>query len=102
MKNLKEVIDERLWNEIRRNYLNGQYSNSVLDGVQFISDLIREMSGEDGDGFNLMGRVFNAKKPKIKINKLRTQTEKDIQNGVMLLLQGFYRSIRNERVHEKN
>lgn len=101
MQNLAELIDERLWEEIKRNYLNEQYSNSVLDGIQFLSDLIREMSGEDGDGYNLMGRVFNTKNPKIKVNKLRTTTEKDIQNGVMLILQGFYRAIRNQRVHEK-
>ena len=99
--NPKELIDKRLWKEIRRNYINEQYSNAVLDGVQYIGDLIREMSGEDGDGYNLIGRVFNTNNPKIKVNRLRTQTEQDIQNGVMLLLQGFYRAIRNERVHEK-
>ena len=99
--NPQEFIDEKLWQEIKRNYLNEQYSNAVLDGVQYIGDLIRGMSGEDGDGYNLIGRVFNTKNPKIKVNRLRTQTERDIQNGVMLLLQGFYRAIRNERVHEK-
>lgn len=101
MDNLKNLIDERLWNEIKRNYLNEEFSNAVLDGIQFIGDLIREMSGEDGDGYNLIGRVFNTKNPKIKVNRLRTQTEKDVQDGIRLLLQGFYRGIRNERVHEK-
>lgn len=101
MDNLKNLIDERLWNEIKRNYLNEEFSNAVLDGIQFLGDLIREMSGEDGDGYNLIGNVFNSKNPKIKVNHLRTQTDKNIQNGIMLLLQGFYRAIRNERVHEK-
>ncbi|MEX1268202.1 MAG: TIGR02391 family protein [Balneolaceae bacterium] len=99
--NIKELIDERLWKEIKRNYLNEQYSNAVLDGIQFIGDLIREMSGEDGDGYNLIGQVFNTKNPKIKVNRFRTQTEKNVQDGIRLLLQGFYRAIRNERVHEK-
>lgn len=101
MINLQELLDERLWKEVKRNYLNEQYSNAVLDGVQFLGDLIREMSGEDGDGYNLIGRVFNEKNPKIKVNKLKTKTEKDIQTGIMLLLQGFYGAIRNQRVHEK-
>lgn len=101
MASLSELIDERLWKEVKKNYLNEEYSNSVLDAIQFLGDRIREMSGEDGDGYDLMGRVFNDKSPKIKVNRLRTQTEKNIQNGTMLLLQGFYRAIRNERVHEK-
>lgn len=101
LDNIKGLIDERLWNEIKRNYLGEQYSNAVLDAVQFLGDLIREMSGEDGDGYSLIGTVFNTKNPKIKVNHLRTQTDKDIQSGIMLLLQGFYRAIRNERVHEK-
>lgn len=101
MKPLNELIDPRLWSEVKRNYLQEQYTNAVLDGVQFLSDLIREMSGEDGDGVSLVSRAFNPKSPKIKVNRLKTTTEKDIQKGIMFLLQGFYSAIRNERVHEK-
>src|SRR4029453_14671519 len=43
----------------------------------------------------------NDKPPLIKINPLQTQTEKDIQRGLMQVLQGMYALVRNPRSHEK-
>lgn len=101
MRDLKGLIEERLWNFIKRNYSSENYTNAVLDSVQFIGDVIREKSGLDSDGNNLVGAAFGGKSPKIKLNKLKTETEKNIQKGIESILRGIYSAYRNPRSHSK-
>jgi uncharacterized protein (TIGR02391 family) len=97
--NLQGRISEDLWAAVRSSYTNGNYSAAVLDGVHHLSSLIRERSGADGDGATLIGQAFGGKEPKLKVNPLRTETERNIQKGVEQLLRGFYQAIRNPRSH---
>lgn len=101
MDNLKIIIDERLWNFIKRNYNSENYTSSVLDSIQFIGDLIRDKSGLETDGNNLIGQAFGGKNPKIKLNKLQTETDQNIQKGVENTLRGIYSAFRNPRSHTK-
>lgn len=101
MDNIKNLLDERLWNFIKKNYNSENYSTAVLDGIQFIGDLIREKSGLETDGNNLIGQAFGGKNPKIKLNKLQTETERNIQIGVESTLRGIYSAFRNPRSHTK-
>ena len=101
MDNLKNILDERLWNFIKRNYNSENYTGAVLDSIQFIGDLIREKSGLETDGNNLIGQAFGGKNPKIKLNKLQTESEQNIQKGVESTLRGLYSAFRNPRSHTK-
>ncbi len=101
MENLKGVLDERLWNFIKRNYNSENYTSAVLDSIQFIGDLIREKSGLETDGNNLIGQAFGGNNPKIKLNKLQTETEINIQKGIESTLRGLYSAFRNPRSHSK-
>jgi hypothetical protein len=47
MENIKLIVEERLWNSIKKNYISENYTNSILDAIQFIGDIIREKSGSD-------------------------------------------------------
>jgi uncharacterized protein (TIGR02391 family) len=101
MDNIKNILDERLWNFIKRNYNSENYSNAVLDSIQFVGDLIRDKSALETDGVNLIGQAFGGKNPKIQLNKLQTETEQNIQKGIEQTLRGIYTAFRNPRSHTK-
>ena len=101
MENLKNTLDERLWNFIKRNYNSENYTSAVLDSIQFIGDLIRDKSGLETDGNNLVGQAFGGKNPKIKLNRLQTETDQNIQKGIESILRGIYSAFRNPRSHTK-
>lgn len=101
MSDIKKLLDERLWNFIKRSYNSENYTAAILDSIHFIGDLIREKSGLDSDGINLVGNAFGGKNPKIKINSLQTETDINIQKGIEQSLRGIYSAFRNPRSHTK-
>lgn len=99
--NIETKIYEGLWVAIKSNYQSKNYTGAILDSIYYISELIRDKSGLEADGVSLVGNAFSGNNPKIRINKLQTETEKNIQKGVCSILTGIYQSIRNPRSHEK-
>jgi uncharacterized protein (TIGR02391 family) len=102
MINLQANIDERLWTAIENPYQSGNYSGAVVDSVHFISELIRDRTGLDGDGQELVGKALGGPNPLLKVNKLQTESERNVQKGIQLLLMGLYQGIRNPRSHGKH
>jgi uncharacterized protein (TIGR02391 family) len=68
--------------------------------MRYLSKIIREKSGLDGDGTLLVGQAFGGDEPKLRLNKLQTQSEKDEQKGFQFVISGLYSAIRNPRTHE--
>jgi len=99
--NLKEEINEELWNSLESNYLKDNYTGAIQDSVYHLADLIRLKSNLKSDGVTLISRAFGSKTPKIKLNKLQTDSEKNIQKGTQSLLNGIFQAIRNPRSHGK-
>jgi uncharacterized protein (TIGR02391 family) len=99
--NLEVLLTENLWKSIQSSYERRDYTASILDAIHFLTSLIREKTGLDGDGVSLVGRAFGGKSPKLKVNNLQTESEKNIQAGVEQLLRGLYSAIRNPRSHQK-
>ena len=99
MEHIKKHIEERLWNFIKRSYNSEDYKNAILDSIQFVGDIIRDKSGLDNDGNQLVGRAFEGKNPKIKLNKLKTESERNVQKGIGSILRGIYSAYRNPRSH---
>lgn len=100
--NLQTKLDERIWEAIRSTYESRNFSAAILDAIHFLSELIRERSGLDGDGANLVGRAFGGKAPVLKVNNLNTESEKNVQAGIEQLLRGIYQAVRNPRSHGTN
>lgn len=89
---------------MRSSYEAEHYTNAIRDAMVYVTEVLRDKSGLDGDGRNLVGRALGfgkGQKPKIKVNKLETQTEQDIQNGLREVLSGMYALVRNPRTHER-
>jgi uncharacterized protein (TIGR02391 family) len=102
--NLETQIKPELWDAVKSSYQAANYTHAIRDAMAVVTATLRDRSGLDIDGEALVGSAFgfkNYKPPLIKIHALQTQTEKDIQRGLMRVLQGMYALVRNPRSHEK-
>jgi len=99
--NLKTHISENLWLDIATSYEAENYRHAIVDAMHHLTAVIREKSGLDGDGDSLVSRAFGGKSPRVKVTKLQTETERNEQNGIALILRGLYRAVRNPRSHEQ-
>ena len=89
MLNLEPRLDARLWRSVESSCQSGNFSAAILDSIHFLGELIREKSGLEGDGVALVGQAFGGKNPKLKLSRLQTETDWNIQNGVEQLLRGL-------------
>src|ERR1035438_10349919 len=101
MMNLEPRIDRRLWSAVETAYQSGNYTGAILDSIHFLGELIREKTGIEGDGLSLIGQALGGQNPKLKVTKLQTESDKNVQKGAEQLLRGLYQGIRNPRSHEK-
>lgn len=97
---IRNEIDIELWEAIQKNYDSENYTGAILDAVFRLTDTIRNKTGLEGDGVGLIGQAFGGDDPRIKLNKLQTDSEKDIQRGIQEILRGIYTGIRNPRSHD--
>ena len=99
--NLETKLDSRVWEAVRNSFEENNFTGAILDAIYFLSELIREKTGLETDGIALIGQAFGGKSPKIKINRLQSESDWNIQNGTEQILRGIYMAIRNPRSHEK-
>lgn len=97
---IRNEIDTDLWEAIQKNYESENYTGAILDAIFKLTDVIRNKTGLEGDGASLIGQAFGGDNPRIKLNKLQTDSEKDIQRGIQEILRGIYTGIRNPRSHD--
>ena len=97
------VTDLDLRQVCRRPFADGYYSYSVELAYKCLNNAVKDKSGlTEADGVNLMRNAFSANNPILRLNGLRTTTEKDEQRGYMELFAGAMAGIRNPRAHEHN
>lgn len=99
--NLETQIRAELWSAVRVRWENRDFSGAVLDAMYFLSDMIRQKGDLEGDGVSLVGQAFGGSNPRIKVTRLRTETDRNVQAGTEAILRGMYQAIRNPRSHEK-
>jgi uncharacterized protein (TIGR02391 family) len=97
--NLETEINSELWLVIRRSYESGAWSNTILDAIYHLSDTIRAKTDLQSDGATLVGQALGGKNPKLRLNRLQTESELSVQMGVENLLRGVFMAFRNPRSH---
>lgn len=98
---LDELVTEpELREEVRQLYLDGHYSQAVEEGFKFLNNLVRRRTGSSADGAPLMTTAFSPKGPLLRLNDLKTTSQKDQQQGYMHMLEGAMIGIRNPRAHD--
>ncbi len=86
---------------IQSTYEAGNYSHAIVDAMHYLSNVLRDKTGVDGDGKSLVGQALGGDSPRLRINKLQTETERNEQQGIESILRGMYQAIRNPRSHEQ-
>ncbi|OAB44173.1 TIGR02391 family protein [Paenibacillus glacialis] len=99
---LKTNIQQDLWEAIEKNYGNESYSSAILDTIHLLTETIRNKTSLEGDGSSLIGQAFGGDNPKIQLNKLQTESEKNVQKGIQDILRGLFTAIRNPRSHDSH
>ena len=83
-------------------FLDGHNDSAIREASIALEDVIRQKSGLNEHGKKLVGNAFSYKdesQPLIALNNLETESERNEQEGVQLMLLGFFQSIRNISAH---
>ncbi|MBA7481414.1 hypothetical protein ES707_16884 [subsurface metagenome] len=91
-------------------FIAGNYREAILNAFICLIDYVKERTGLDLDGDNLMNQVFSidydkeqrsiTKYPIIRINQLQNKSDRDEQQGFMFLCKGAVGGIRNPKAHK--
>ncbi len=91
-------------------FIAGNYREAILNAFICLIDYVKERTGLDLDGDDLMNQVFSinydkeqrriTKYPIIRINKLQNKSDRDEQQGFMFLCKGAAGGIRNPKAHK--
>jgi len=85
----------------RATFEDGHYAEAICNGFKEVIVTAREVSGlRDLDGKKLMDQAFSVTNPKIKLNNLVTQSEKDEQQSFLLMFGGAALGIRNPKAQD--
>jgi len=94
------AVHPRILEHCRAEILADNYFHAVLEAMKSITARLRELSGLDGDGSELVDGAFGGKTPLLAINTFQTETEQGEQRGFVSLLKGLYGMVRNPVAHE--
>ena len=100
--NLQTTIGEELWASISAAYNGERFTHAIIEALHHLSNVLRDRAGVDGDGAALVGQALSGDQPRLKLNSLQTESDKNIQKGVEQILRGIYLGIRNPRSHEQS
>ena len=93
-------IHPEVWKYCTAELMADDYFHAVLEAAKGLTHRIRELSGADGDGAELVDLVFAVDNPILMFNSLRTRTERSEHKGFAALLKGCFAAIRNPLAHE--
>ena len=80
--------------------MHDNYFHAVFEASKGLAQRIRDQSQVDGDGANLVDRVFSVDRPVLAFNTLQTDTERSEHKGFAALLKGCFAAVRNPLAHE--
>jgi uncharacterized protein (TIGR02391 family) len=84
----------------RAELLQQNYFHAVLEACMSVSDKLRTLAGETGDGTKLADVLcFPAAAPRVRFNALATEWERSEQTGIATLMKGMFSTFRNPAAH---
>lgn len=84
----------------KKEYLEKDYFHTVHEAAKSLCLKIRDKTGMTEDGSELINNAFSTKNPRLAINSLRTESERNQQNGLKEMLNGITHMVRNVTAHE--
>ena len=64
-----------------------------------VKRIVRDADGRELDGASLMNTAFSPNNPVVRLTPLATLTDRDEQQGYMLIMAGSMTGIRNPKAH---
>jgi uncharacterized protein (TIGR02391 family) len=86
----------------RAELVRSNYFHAVLEATKSVAEKIRQRAGLTTDGAQLVDDAFALGKtgtPVLAFNSLRTETERNEQNGMINLMKGMFSAFRNPTAH---
>ena len=101
---MKAALEQRnvhaeVLNYCRAELIQENYFHAVLEAVKGVAERLRQMSGLQSDGAELVTEAFAIKAPILAVNRLVTDSEKSEQKGFSQLLIGLFGMVRNPLAH---
>jgi uncharacterized protein (TIGR02391 family) len=97
------VTDADLRALTRKVFLDGHYALAVEQACKLVNNTVKNRCGKatrGKDGADLMHHAFRVDSPVLKLNPLKTVSQRDEQNGYRLIFAGMMAGMRNPRAHE--
>jgi uncharacterized protein (TIGR02391 family) len=95
------VTEPELRDVVRKVFLDGHYALAVEEGFKYVNNLVKRRTGSTADGAGLMTTAFSVSAPLLRLpTALKTESQKNQQQGYMHIFQGSMIGIRNPRAHE--
>jgi len=93
-------LHPRIKEACRDLFEKGEYANAVFEAAKGYNEFVKEKSGVNNqDGRSLMQLVFKPDNPVLKVNPLKTESDRNEQEGVRLLSEGIVAAFRNPKGH---
>ena len=108
-KNLKDItalyeslqFHPKIRDASERLFKDDHYSEAIFAAYKAVNNFVKEQSGlYDLDGQELMARAFKEDQPIIRLNQLRTETDKTEQYGFKFLYMGAFMGVRDPKAHD--
>lgn len=84
----------------REDLVRTDYYEAVFEAIKGLGSRIRELTGVDADGYNLIEQTMAGKEPILRINDGATTTQRSEQLGLANLAKGLFSAFRNPAAHE--
>ena len=101
-----KLASRRVHSEVQRyckaEYMQKNYFHAVFEAAKGLAERVREQTGLSIDGVNLIQQAFERPKdgfPKLAINALETETDRNEHDGLTNLIIGAFRLFRNPIAH---
>ena len=99
----KELLQRKVHHEVlqfcKAELLQENYFHAVFEATKSVAQKIRDRTGLDADGADLVDKAFSVTAPLLAINTLQTETEISEQKGLTNLLKGMFGTFRNVTGH---
>jgi uncharacterized protein (TIGR02391 family) len=93
-------IHNKIQIETKQLFDDGHYAQATFEAFKLIDKTVSSLANLSESGTKLMMQAFNEQAPLVKLNALKTISEKDEQQGYKFIFSGSTMAIRNPRGHE--
>ena len=96
---VRDLLHPRVRAASYEHFRAGRFRDAVLNSVVAVFDLLRERTGIDADGSDLVSKALSLDRPRLVMSSLVTESGRNEQKGFIQILQGYYLGIRNPKAH---